>query len=208
MCLLLCACARAQTTDNIETGAPSSLIRLGLADFNRALQLCPDTVQFLQWRAWARWLMRDYEICAADCDRGLEFAPRSVPLLRLRGDVLVELRLYRRALADYDAIVQLYTESGDVDPNLQVRADTHARAWWGAGNGERGSDALTSACDVCGQDLLRRKHEVANLFLQQADELTDSLLAHIEGKEGSKPESVSEPGRAIGPLLVFCWGNT
>jgi hypothetical protein len=152
--------------------------------------------------------MRDYEICAADCDRGLEFAPRSVPLLRLRGDVLVELRLYRRALADYDAIVQLYTESGDVDPNLQVRADTHARAWWGAGNGERGSDALTSACDVCGQDLLRRKHEVANLFLQQADELTDSLLAHIEGKEGSKPESVSEPGRDIGPLLAFCWGST
>eukprot|EP01047_Picozoa_sp_COSAG01_P005096 COSAG01_NODE_171_length_23132_cov_53.865118_26_plen_156_part_00 len=155
--------------------------------------------------------MRDYEICAADCDRGLEFSPRSVPLLRLRGDVLVELRLYRRALADYDAIVQLYTESGDVDPSLQVRADTHARtcvARRATGNGERGSDALTSACGVCEQDLLRRKHEVANLFLQQADELTDSLLAHIEGKEGSKPESVSEPGRDIGPPLAFCWGNT
>ena len=77
-------------------------------------------MQFLQWRAWARWLLRDYKTCTEDCDRGLQFSPRSVPLLRLRGDALVELQLYRRALQDYDVIVQLYTESGD-EIDLQIQ---------------------------------------------------------------------------------------
>lgn len=105
---------------HVDAADPNSLIRLGLHDFNRALKLCPDTVQFIQWRAWARWLMRDYHICAEDCDRGLEFSPRSIPLLRLRGDALAEMRFFRRALQDYDMIVHLYT----VNTQLCTRPST------------------------------------------------------------------------------------
>ena len=143
-----------------EANEPNSLIRLALDDFNQVLRSSPDNHEVLQWRAWAHWLMGHHEICAADCDRGLATHPRNVPLLRLRGDALVELQLFRRALNDFDAIVHLFTEAGE--------------------DGNRQGDL---------QDLIRRKHSVAAQFLLQADELTERLLAQIDGKEGSESDS-------------------
>jgi tetratricopeptide (TPR) repeat protein len=143
-----------------EANEPNSLIRLALDDFNQVLRSSPDNHEVLQWRAWARWLMGHHEICAADCDRGLATHPRNVPLLRMRGDALVELRLFRRALNDFDTIVHLFTEAGE--------------------DGNRQGDL---------QELIRRKHSVAAHFLLQADELTERLLAQIDGKEGSESDS-------------------
>ena len=138
-----------------EANEPNSLVRLALEDFNQALRSDPDNHEVLQWRAWVHWLMGQYETCAADCDRGLVTHPRNVPLLRLRGDALVELRLFRRALNDFDAIVHLCTEAGDASRQGDL------------------------------QELIRRKHSVAAQFLLQADELTERLLAQVDGKEGS-----------------------
>jgi hypothetical protein len=104
--------------------------------------------------------MGHHEICAADCDRGLAAQPRNIPLLRLRGDALVELKLFRRALNDFDAIVHLFTEAGE--------------------EGQRAGDL---------QELIRRKHSVAAQFLLQADELTERLLDQIDGKDGANSDS-------------------
>ena len=121
--------------------------------------------------------MRDYEACAHECDRGLEFGLSS-NLLRLRGDALVELRFFRKALRDYDMIAQLYTES----------------------NQEQQSGRDLIACRPADlQDLLRRKHETANQFLQQADDMTGLLLSEIDSKIGAnRPDSSSAQEEQMG----------
>jgi tetratricopeptide (TPR) repeat protein len=47
-------------------------------------------------------------------------------------------------------------------------------------------------------DVLRRKHDVANQFLHQADELTSGLLAQIDGKAGARPESTTAQEEQMG----------
>jgi tetratricopeptide (TPR) repeat protein len=151
-----------------EANESNSLVRLALEDFNQALRSDPDNHEVLQWRAWVHWLMGQYEICAADCDRGLVTHPRNIPLLRLRGDALVELRLFRRALNDFDSIVHLFTESGDEGRQADL------------------------------QELIRRKHSVAAQFLLQADELTERLLTQVDGKDGSDSNSSTAQENQMG----------
>ena len=136
-----------------------------LEDFNTVIKMNSENHEALQWRAWSRWLMGHHENCVTDCDRGLALHSRNIPLLRLRGDALVELSLFRRALQDFDTIVHLLT---DGSPEQETRPQGNAREL---------------------QELLRRKHAVANQFLLQADDLTAGLLTQIDGREGEASDS-------------------
>ena len=58
-------------------------------------------------------------------------------------------------------------------------------------------------------DVLRRKHDVANQFLHQADELTSGLLAQIDGKAGARPESTTAQEEQMGLFhgMLLCEGK-
>ena len=103
-----------------EANEPGSLIRLALDDFNRALNIDPDDHddtwhELLRWRAWTHYVMGDFELCVADCDTGLVEHPKRVPLLRIRGDAMVEQRQFRLALDDYDTIARVSVFENKMD---------------------------------------------------------------------------------------------
>ena len=92
-----------------------------LSDFNRALELAPNTAATYSQRGLTHLRLKDFDKAIADYNKAIELAPRSAAFINDRGVAYMDLKDYKRAIADFDRAIE-------IDPNYALPFNNRARA--------------------------------------------------------------------------------
>jgi tetratricopeptide (TPR) repeat protein len=92
-----------------------------LSDFNRALDLAPNTAATYSQRGLTYLRLKDFDRAVADYNKAIELSPRSAAFINDSGVAYMDLKDYKRAIADFDRAIEL-------DPNYPLPFNNRARA--------------------------------------------------------------------------------
>ena len=92
-----------------------------LSDFNRALDLAPDTAATYSQRGLTYLRLKDVDHAIADYNKAIELSPRSAAFINDRGVAYMDLKDYKRAIVDFDKAIE-------IDPSYPLPFNNRARA--------------------------------------------------------------------------------
>ena len=93
-----------------------------LTDFNRALEIAPNTPIYLSQRGLTYLRLKDFDRAVADYHKAIDLNPRNAAFINDRGVAYMELRDYPSAIKDFDRAIEL-------DPRYVLSYNNRARAY-------------------------------------------------------------------------------
>lgn len=92
-----------------------------LSDFNRALELAPNTAATYSQRGLTYLRLKEFDRAITDYNKAIELSPRNAAFINDRGVAYMDLKDYKRAITDFDLSIQ-------IDPNYALPFNNRARA--------------------------------------------------------------------------------
>ncbi len=93
-----------------------------LSDFNRALEIAPNTPNYLAQRGLTYLRLKEVDKAIADYNKAVELNPRSASIVNDRGVAYLDLKDYARAITDFNRAIEL-------DPRYPLPFNNRARAY-------------------------------------------------------------------------------
>ena len=93
-----------------------------LSDFNRALEIAPNTANYFSQRALTYLRLKEFERAIADYNKAIELNPRSAAFANDRGIAYMDMKDYARAITDFNRAIEL-------DPRYALPYNNRARAY-------------------------------------------------------------------------------